>query len=251
MTRRALISHRYQSNTKALLERKKNIEYYREYDRVRGLRPQAQAQASNSSEISKKIHKENTITEMAQSRPQMQAEQRPSQSPSQPNPNVDNMFNYTGPKKDEEFHFSETKAQENIYEDARSHQDVLKFGNESSNSNVKVAKFSALAKYQLDFDVDESFEERIDNCEEFTGAFLKEIREYKKVSLERLADMTKISKMHIRNLENDDYEKLPAVVYTRGFVFQVAKSLKLNADLVCNSFMHQRKKALSESEKPS
>jgi curved DNA-binding protein CbpA len=216
----------------------------REYDKVRGLR--IEQQATEDREITNQIHRENTTTEMAQARPQMQAGHSHTQTQSNPNPNVDNMFNHTGPKKDENFQFSDDKAKENIYEDARSHQDVLKFGNESTNSNVQVAKFSALAKYQLDFDVDNAFEEKIENCDEFTGAFLKEIREYKKVSIERLADMTKISKTQIRNLENDDFEKLPAVVYTRGFSFQIAKALRLNADLVCNSFMNYRKKSLNQ-----
>jgi len=216
----------------------------REYDRIRGLQ--------DPSDLRNKIHQENTITEMAQARVQI-AKEPNMETTTKPTPNtrdlkVDEMFNYSGPNKSENFQFSETSARENVYEEARSHQDVLKFENESTKSNVQVAKFSALAKYQLDYEFNQEIEDKIDNCEEFTGLFLQEIREYKKVTIERLADMTKISKMHLRNLENDDFEKLPAYVYTRGFVFQIAKALKLNADLVCNTFMHHRKKTLNSIE---
>ena len=53
-----------------------------------------------------------------------------------------------------------------------------------------------------------------------------------------MADMTKISKTYIRSIEADDFDKLPADVYTRGFVYQYAKCLKLNPDLVATSFIH-------------
>ena len=74
------------------------------------------------------------------------------------------------------------------------------------------------------------------------GASLKEIREYKNVSIERMAEMTKVSKSHLIGIENDDPSKLPADVYVRGYVFQYAKVLKLNPDLVAQSYMLHFKK---------
>ena len=53
-----------------------------------------------------------------------------------------------------------------------------------------------------------------------------------------MAEMTKISKTYIRNIEDDEIAKLPADVYTRGFVYQYAKCLKLNPDVVAKSYIH-------------
>jgi cytoskeletal protein RodZ len=79
-------------------------------------------------------------------------------------------------------------------------------------------------------------------CIEYTGPFLKQIREYKNVTIERLAEMTRISKTHITAIENEDIPKLPADVYVRGYVYQVAKVLKLNPEQVASSFMVYFKK---------
>ena len=59
--------------------------------------------------------------------------------------------------------------------------------------------------------------------------------------------MTKISKTYLQYIENEDVEKMPAIVYVRGFVYQYAKVLKLNPDLVANSYL-QRIKALKEAK---
>ena len=111
----------------------------------------------------------------------------------------------------------------------------------SNKSEVQVSKISAFNKFKLNFTSDEELEQQIENCTEYTGEFLRNIREYKNVTVERMADMTKISKTYIRNIEDEDYSKLPADVYTRGFVYQYAKCLKLNPDLVATSYIHRIK----------
>ncbi len=112
----------------------------------------------------------------------------------------------------------------------------------SSIQNKSTAsRAEAYSKFSLDYPVNEEMEQEIENTTEFTGSFLQRIREYKKVSVERMAEMTKVSKTHIRNIESDNYSKLPAFVYVRGFVFQYAKCLKLNPDLVCKSYLEHLK----------
>jgi curved DNA-binding protein CbpA len=113
---------------------------------------------------------------------------------------------------------------------------------QKSNEAV-VSKFSALKKFSLDYNSDTDFEQKIENCTDFTGKFLKQIREYKNVTIDRLAEMTRISKTYIKLIEADEYVKLPADVYTRGFVYQYAKCLKLNPDLVATSYIHHLKQA--------
>ena len=105
-------------------------------------------------------------------------------------------------------------------------------------AEVNVSKLTAYQRFGLDYQIDTNFEQEIENTTDFSGTFLKKIREYKNVSIERMADMTRVSKTYIRNIENEEYDKLPAEVYTRGFVYQYAKCLKLNPNLVASSFLH-------------
>ena len=118
-------------------------------------------------------------------------------------------------------------------------KEEFKYQQEHSQRNqVSVSKVQAYKKFGLNYEQDTSFEQEIENCTHFTGEFLKRIREYKKVTIERMAEMTKISKTYIRNIEDDEIAKLPADVYTRGFVYQYAKCLKLNPDVVAKSYIH-------------
>lgn len=126
--------------------------------------------------------------------------------------------------------------------------DFIRQAEHSKKSSVNIPKVSAYRKFSLDYATNPEFEQEIENCTEFTGTFLKSIREYKNVSIERMAEMTRISKTYIRNLEDENIEKLPALVYTRGFVYQYAKCLKLNPELVATSYLHHIKKLKAQSQ---
>lgn len=123
----------------------------------------------------------------------------------------------------------------------------FQYENFGSNLNeAKVSKIAAQKKFGLEYEEDAQLEEKIRDCIEFTGLFLKEIREYKKVTVERMAEMTRISKTHIKALENEESGRLPADVYVRGYVYQYAKVLKLNPDQVANSYILHFKKLKSQ-----
>jgi DnaJ-class molecular chaperone len=107
---------------------------------------------------------------------------------------------------------------------------------------AKVSKITAQKKFGLEFEENSEMDRKIRECSEFTGPFLKEIREYKNVSVERMAEMTRISKTHIRGIESEDFTRLPAEVYVRGYVYQYAKVLKLNPEDVAASFILHYKK---------
>jgi cytoskeletal protein RodZ len=96
-------------------------------------------------------------------------------------------------------------------------------------------------KFSLNYDKDLQFEQEIEKATEFNGEFLKKIREYRQVDISRMSDMTKISKTYINCLEKEDIKNLPALVYVRGFVYQYAKCLKLNPDLVATSYLNRIK----------
>lgn len=122
-------------------------------------------------------------------------------------------------------------------------QNQVQYEDYSSNLiESKVSKVMAQKKFGLEFSENPEMEKKIADLTSFTGASLKEIREYKNVSIERMAEMTKVSKSHLIGIENDDPSKLPADVYVRGYVFQYAKVLKLNPDLVAQSYMLHFKK---------
>jgi curved DNA-binding protein CbpA len=110
---------------------------------------------------------------------------------------------------------------------------------------AKVSKLTALKKFGLEFNEDNEMDKKIRECSEFTGPFLKQIREYKNVTIERMAEMTRISKTQITSIENEDIPKLPADVYVRGYVYQYAKVLKLNPDQVAASYLLHFKKLKS------
>lgn len=128
-------------------------------------------------------------------------------------------------------HEPEEKVREVQYED---------FG--SKIIEAKVSKITAQKKFNLEYSENANMEAEIRDCSEYTGPFLKKVREYKNVSLDRMAEMTRISKSLLSAIEAEDIPKLPADVYVRGYVYQYAKVLKLNPDNVANSFILHFKK---------
>ena len=119
-------------------------------------------------------------------------------------------------------------------------------GAPQTTQHNNMSKIVAKKRFDLAYSINEDFEKKIESCTEFSGKFLKEIREYKAVDIPRMADMTKVSKTYIRHIEEEEYDKLPAPAYVRGFVYQYAKCLKLNPDLVANSYLYIMKNARGE-----
>ncbi len=89
---------------------------------------------------------------------------------------------------------------------------------------------------------DPVMESEIKNEVDFRGAFLKKVREYRNISLEELSEFTKISKSYLASIETEEYDNLPASVYVRGFIVQVAKALKIPSDKVAAGYMNHYKK---------
>lgn len=110
-----------------------------------------------------------------------------------------------------------------------------------NRSDVEISRISAGKRFRLEFTKDNNFEQEIENTTEFNGSFLKKIREYKNVSIDRMSDLTKISRTYLGQIEKDECEKLPALAYIRGFVYQYAKVLKLPPDLVATSYLNYLK----------
>lgn len=118
---------------------------------------------------------------------------------------------------------------------------------ESRATETNMTKIVAKKRFALDFKADHSMEEKIEQTTDFSGEFLREIREYKNVDINRMADMTKVSKTYIRHIEEENLAGLPAPVYVRGFVYQIAKCLKLNPEMVAMSYLNRLKSKQVES----
>lgn len=74
---------------------------------------------------------------------------------------------------------------------------------------------------------------------EFTGALLGKVRESLGIEVDEIARRTKISASHLRAIESEEYQSLPALVYTRGFLQQVAKCLELDPTQVTRTYLRR------------
>jgi len=77
---------------------------------------------------------------------------------------------------------------------------------------------------------------------EFTGALLKAVRESQGVTLIEISKKTKIGAAHLEAIEGDAFGMLPAPVYVRGFVAEVAKFLQLDAEQVSRTYVRRYKR---------
>ena len=73
----------------------------------------------------------------------------------------------------------------------------------------------------------------------FGGGLLRKVRESQGVELEDISRHTKISVVQLRAIEEEDFPSLPASVYLRGFVQEVAKVLKLDPTQVARTYLRR------------
>lgn len=91
---------------------------------------------------------------------------------------------------------------------------------------------------------DAEFEKEIFAQTQWDGTFLKKVREYKGLSIERISEKTKINPYYITSIEKMETKSLPASVFVRGYVSQIAKELGLNEKLVADSYLTLFKKKI-------
>jgi flagellar biosynthesis protein FlhG len=74
---------------------------------------------------------------------------------------------------------------------------------------------------------------------EFTGALLRKVRESQGIELNEISSRTKIQRSHLVALEEETYDDLPAIVYVRGFVTELAKYLRLDPAQVQRTYLRR------------
>ncbi|MFC2075281.1 helix-turn-helix domain-containing protein [Bdellovibrionota bacterium] len=94
-----------------------------------------------------------------------------------------------------------------------------------------------------DFAKDPEMERRIAEQDEYSGKFLREIREYRKIDLEEVSNSTKIALHFLKALEEEAFSEFTAPVYIRGFLAQYARFLGLDPIRVCQSYLGRLKEA--------
>ena len=79
----------------------------------------------------------------------------------------------------------------------------------------------------------------VDESAEMTGALLRKIREARGLDLSEVSQRTKIGERHLRSIENERFDELPAPVYVRGFVTQLARLLHIDATRAAEGFLRR------------
>ena len=80
----------------------------------------------------------------------------------------------------------------------------------------------------------------------FNGPVLKKIRELHGLTLENIAEETKIRRTYLKYLEDEELTFLPAEIYVKGFIVLMARMLDLPADRVSKDYMDTNYKDKSQ-----
>lgn len=116
---------------------------------------------------------------------------------------------------------------------------------EASKELITIPVAAATAVQEVikpDHKTDEKFENEIREQKDWTGSFLKKIREYKNLSIEEVHATTKINSWYVTAIEEMNKSNLPVDVFVRGYVVQIAKMYGLNTKDVADSYMTNFKK---------
>jgi cytoskeletal protein RodZ len=86
---------------------------------------------------------------------------------------------------------------------------------------------------------------------ESIGRYLKNEREVRQISLEELAQTTRIPLRHLASLEDERWTSLPGDVFIRGFLKSYAKAVGLTIDEVLRRYEHQSRSSSVPPTEPS
>src|SRR5689334_4265794 len=75
---------------------------------------------------------------------------------------------------------------------------------------------------------------------ESLGRYLRRERELRQISLEEIAQSTRIPLRMLQSIEEDQHDLLPGEVFTRGFLKSYAKSVGLAADDILARYGERR-----------
>jgi len=71
----------------------------------------------------------------------------------------------------------------------------------------------------------------------WSGELLRRVRESRGLTLQQLAERTRITRHHLENIEQDRFKALPAGVYLRGIIMSLSRELRLDGQKVARSYL--------------
>ncbi len=74
---------------------------------------------------------------------------------------------------------------------------------------------------------------------EITGALLRQLRESRGITIADISARTKVGGAHLRAIEEERWEAMPAEVYLRGFLVEFARCLRLRPEQVTQSYLQR------------
>jgi len=84
---------------------------------------------------------------------------------------------------------------------------------------------------------------------EFTGPVLKMMREQRGLDARNVADTTKLSVRYVEGIEEENYKKLPARPYIRGFLVLYARAIGYEPDRIVIDYMKRYDAAMNPPKK--
>lgn len=84
---------------------------------------------------------------------------------------------------------------------------------------------------------------------EFTGVLLRKVRQSQGIELREICERTKIGKSHLTAIEEEQFDGLPAPVYVRGFLTELAKYLKLDPPQVQRTYLRRLRAGIAGRRK--
>ncbi|MBK7949591.1 MAG: helix-turn-helix domain-containing protein [Deltaproteobacteria bacterium] len=108
----------------------------------------------------------------------------------------------------------------------------------SIDESARVARAAEAAVTRVFEEDTERYDGRDDDAGgEYDGPRLRRTRLFRGYEIDQIADVTKVSGSHLRNIEDENFADLPADVYVRGFVTAYARTIGLDPVLVVPSYM--------------
>jgi len=83
---------------------------------------------------------------------------------------------------------------------------------------------------------------------EFTGSVLKVLREQRNITVRNIADMTKLGTRYIEFIEAENFSKLPARPYLRGFLILYAKALGYEPERLVSDYLKRYDAVMNPSK---
>ncbi len=114
----------------------------------------------------------------------------------------------------------------------RTNQQKKARGKRSGNRGKKKAKLAAGGHPKES----KEFEQLIAGTRVFSGAVMRALRKYRGISMDEIADRTKISKTYLKAIESEEISLLPPGIYRKSFIRQYAAQLGLDPDRVIATY---------------